>query len=336
MANANYAIPATFAIEQVLPTKFTHIAAGSHPFLAKILGRKAEVPSPEFMIENRSFGGTKLLMPISATLTTVEGVTKSGMWTDLSISEPGSGTASHAEYNFASYRGSVNLDAREIRLLSDNPQSRQGLSIVEQRVGSMVATFRKTIEGHLSSATADGENRVLGMRYGLSTSATPGNISQTTYTDWAAQVSAVSAAFNISQILRGINATRVDRVDGVQKSDIAFASEMASGYVYSAIQNAIGALQVVYDKESVGRYGHDNFIVAGTTVVCPQTVASGEVHYFRTANWAYVGDDMPVLLEPSPTRDKGSSIVDWHYTWMAAVGCNDWGRQGKQTGITTS
>jgi len=186
MANVNYAIPATFAIEQVLPQEFEHIAETSHPFLAKIIGRVDALPKANTMIEERTFGGTLLLMPVAPQLAgNVEGVTHAGMWTDMTVTQPGSGTATHAEYNFASYRGGVHLDARDIRLLSNNPQSRKGLDIIKMRVAGMVADFNVLIEGDLSSATVDTEDAVLGMRFGLSTSATVGNISQTTYTAWA-------------------------------------------------------------------------------------------------------------------------------------------------------
>lgn len=336
MANPNFGVDATFAIEQVLPTQFQFIAETSHPFLAKLIGRTDQLPVANWMIENRSFGGTKLIMPVSVELPNdVEGVTHAGLWTDQTITQPASGEASHAEYNFASYRGNVNLDARDIRLLSDNPQSRRGLDILTQRVGNMSAEFKVDIEVDLSSATIDTEDAVLGMRFGLDTSATVGNISQTTHTAWAATVDAVSAAYSIARVLRGINGTRKYSVGGLKVADCMFASEVTTGFVFSAIQNDIGANTLMSDKV-LGNFGHLHFMLQNNTAVLPQTVAAQENHFFRSENWAYVGDLAPMLLEPSPQRSKGSTILNWQYTWMVAVGCNDWSRQSKQTGMSTS
>lgn len=336
MANPNYAIPATFAIEQVLPTKFSQIAESSHPFLAKILGRNEMAPAPSFMVENRNFGGTLLIMPVAAALmSVVEGVTEAGHWTAQSVTQPASGSASHAEYAFANYRGHVSLSAREARLLEDNPQSRRGLSIVTQRVESMRAEFNVDMETDVSGASAAAEDAMQGMRQGLSVSASPGNISQTTYAAWQANVDAVSAAYNITTILRGINLTRFDRVRGLQIADLCFASEVTTGYVFSAIQNTVGANGIVNDA-TLGNFGHLHLTLQHNTVVVPQTVVAQEVYYFTTDKWAYVGDAIPQVLPPSPARVPGGTILSWEYTLMASLGCNDWGAQAVQTGISTS
>lgn len=335
MGNANYGVDATFAIEQVLPTAFQNVAELSHPFLAKIIGR-GDTPSANFMVESRTFGGTKLLMPVSLELPgDVEGVTHAGMWTDQTVTQPSSGEATQAEYNFASYRGGVRLDARDIRLLSNNPQSRKGIDIITQRVSNMVSEFKSDIETDLSGDSVDAEDSVLGMRFGLDTSASPGNISQTTFSDWAAVVDAVDAAYSIARVLRGINGTRQYSTMGMKVADCLFASESASGYIFSAIQNDIGANTLMSDK-ALGNFGHLHFVLQNNTAVLPQTVVTKENYFFRSENWAYVGDEAPQVLEPSPTRDKGSVILDWAYTWMVAVGCNDWKRQSKQTGMSTS
>lgn len=336
MANPNFDVNATFAIEQVLPTKFQFIAENAHPFLAKIIGKQNTLPEGDWMVTDVGFGGTKLIMPVSLELpANGGGVTHAGMWTDETITQPASGEASHAQYEIASYRGGVHLDPRDQRLLSDNPQSRAGLNIFRTRAGNMVAKFKNLLETDISSATADTEAKVLGMRFGLSTSASPGNISQTTHTNWAAGVEAVGAAYTMARVLRGINGTRKESTDGLRMADCMFASELTSGFIFSAIQNDIGANTVISDQV-LGNFGHTHFVLQGNTAVVPQRVATKENYFFRSENWAYIGDTSPVMVEPSPQRSKGSSIIDWQFTWMTAVGCNDWSRQAKQTGMSTS
>src|SRR5688500_3293173 len=106
MPNLNYtSIAAVYAVEQLVEAQnLVDAVSVTHPILP-IIKDNGHWNNPLDFTRENSLKGTKAVVPVLTALGDAEGVTKSGQYTPMSLTETSSGLVSYAEYPFTTYRG---------------------------------------------------------------------------------------------------------------------------------------------------------------------------------------------------------------------------------------
>jgi hypothetical protein len=331
--NSNYTLQSVYAVEQVIQANnLTDAISDSHPLVDVLFKNGAVNNSLDFTVED-NLRGLKAVAPILGTVGNAEGVTKAGQYTAMSISEASSGDVNFAEYKFATYRSNFAVDYREQELLVNGDT--RGLSIIGTRVQRMKAGFNDKMADHLYGSSADGEDALLGIHYVLSTSNSPGNISQTSNSFWQSNVNpSSSGAVSIDKIREGMQSARRHTRSGIEAVDLILVAETSSTKIWSKLAGLVGANQRIMETSQAKWGFKDGFMFDGAVVLPDSRLGDGDVVYLTSNSWFFGGDDLPTLVGGAPVQKSGTSVWEYHYIWSVVLGCKSPKRNAYQNNLT--
>lgn len=323
--NSNYAVATytAFAVEKAVAKEWTSIYTQNHPLLIALADKGTNF-NTGFTVQ----GNTKIIIPILGDdLTTpAAGVTDANELTADTLSV--SNGFSQAAYEIAHYRANQTYRESELMLAANGARG----DFLGGKSKQVIESFKNRWSTDASSATVDSRSKVMGVRYALSTSNTVGGISQTTDTNWAANVKTSAGTFGLSLI-----DDQVDLINskGRGSADLILASVVAgSGNMFGKIRTAIGptAERLVNVKDGFGRYGLQDIEYLGAKVVNDSRGTAGEILVLSTATW--------FVMMPKAPKAHGMERVQgtdaYHQTWTlwSTIGLNDPGSNSRIAGVS--
>jgi hypothetical protein len=246
VSNPNYTGLVAFVAEKSLKKKASVIWTTASALFAMVF-------------ENKRFGegyrieGHKAIAPVqyAEQTTAADGVADANELTAITPYVTSGFT--QAEYEFAHYRAAMYLRDSEKKLIKGGGV-RQGF--VEGKVKQITESFRKAIAVDMASANAGTREAVMGLRYLLSTSNSPGNISQTTYPVWAAGSATGAGPFHL-----GLIDDQYDRIVNLGRGmpDLCLLSYASSNNVFGKMRDSIAPSQLLTHERKLAKYGFTSF-----------------------------------------------------------------------------
>lgn len=311
-----------FEAERSITKKFNAIWSKAHPLLAALNGRRDRF---------RKFGGdgAKLILPINfsdQTTNVAEGRADADAFTART---PESTVGfDQAVYEYSFYDDAFYVTFAEKRLIENGRGN-----FMEGKVNQLMESFKNAVSGDLAGATNAQRANVLGLRYLMSTSNSPGAISQTTYPVWAANVTAWNAPFDWDPIDASLNAVKAK---GRSEVDLILASYASTNDVYGKMKKSILPAMRVQSTEDTVKYGVDNFRYEGRTVLMDNHLGSavaGTIMLLSTDTFYWSGDATPKLVGQGDKRIEGTPSYEFFYGYWACLACDDPACNAYVTGI---
>ena len=300
--NSNYSYELGMAIEQAMGSEVINAFSPSQPIVSSLLnkGRRSDLNNERAarLMNGLSVDSHKAIIPVRAVTTSASGMSRSDSFnTGLTPEFRDNSKVGIAAYTTAKYREVIAFDTDEQELLS-NPSTTRGYDIVESAMANSTAAIYDLIENDLYSSTVESESKVMGFPYFLSTSNTVGGISQTTFTNWAANVDAINAAISAAYLRQGLTlskrmAANTPGMNKAPQADLIYLTENASGKLYSAAQAlADGTYQniVQFDgtvptRTAVSQVGAQELVWGGAWLVevpLATTIAGKQIWYINS------------------------------------------------------
>lgn len=318
--NATYAGLAAFAIEKTVKRDWSMIWTAAHPYY-----RAMDMAGTNF---NKGFGisGLKMILSIMGDDLTypADGVTDANELVAMDVNTTNG--FSQAAYEFSHYRANYTIKESESALAAGGQRG----DILEGKKKQFLESFKKAISVDVASTTIGSRDVTQGIRHVLATSNTVGGISQSTDTQWAAQVTTGYGPFALEAAEEKIDAINaLDRFE----PDLALASYSASGTnVYARYRSAIAPAERYENKDFRTKYGLKNFMHQGLMVVMDNRIAAGELLILATKSWFVYLQRKP-RLHPLQRIDNTDAYEQVGTLWTAN-GCCDPASNARVTGIT--
>lgn len=314
--NTNYSGLAASSMEVSATKAWSYVWTQGHPLLKILDGRGTNF--------NRGFSkrGKYMVLPVvgAEVDNPVDGVSDANQFNAMTLNTDDKLT--QAQYDIAHYRGNYTIPATDA--LDNNELGNR----MDARQRNLLESFKNAISGDIASSNNGTREAVLGLVHLLSTSNSPGNINQSTYANWRAQVTTGAGSFDIGLIDEAMNAVmRLDRAD----VDVLLAASVAGNDVYQAIVDTIAPSQRFMDPDLV-KFGVKNVIYNGAAVVRDNRGTSGNVLGLSTKTWFAGIDKKPKFHEPQLVNATDGKFVA--VTAFAVLGCNDPGSNFRVSGIT--
>lgn len=326
--NSNHVVTGytAFAVAKAVNKGWSTIWTTSHPLLEAIADRGTNF--------NQGFtlaGGTKMLLPILGDdLTTpAAGVTDANELTADTISATNGFSA--AEYAISHYRANTSYRASEMYIADGGTLG----NYLEGKKKQVLDSFKNKWSTDAASTTVDARDKIMGFRYALSTSNSPGGMSQSTDTQWAAQVTTGAGTFALS-LIENISDAIVAK--GRKNPDLILAGINGSSNMYGKIRTALGTnverlVNVKGQDTSFGIMGSgQRFVYNGQVVVLDSRAATGEICVLSTESWYTMMPKQPIAHQPY--QKDGTDAFVHSFTLFTALGCDDCACNGRITGIT--
>lgn len=345
--NSSYTYELTVATEQSLGSSITN-AFSSAQSLAAVFrqkGRMADLrqESGANLVPGMDLTGDRVNVPVWMTAGVASGMTRTNMFnTGITPDFVDLNDIGPASYKTAVYYSVVAMDVVETKLLAGADITR-GYNILQGKVQREVDSTWDAVEADLRSSTVEAGDKVMGIPYILGTSNTVGGISQSTFSNWQANVLAINGAISAAVLRKGINATRRERVsDGTERADIIVATENSSAYLYSAIE-ALGDATFsnfvnIHDSGKPGdvqRVGAQWTVWGGCMVVrLPiATTTSQQLWFLNSGALWFLGGTGPEMFG-TPTLNPSKGRYETTLAYPVNFGTTNPGRHAKLTGVT--
>ena len=332
MANTNYTGLSAAAAELVVNRDWTNQVTGACAILACIKDRALGF--------NKGFtiSGLKAITPLIHAM--ASGVTAGNIGVADANEVPSAwptyvGTAglTQAEFEFTHLRVAMSLKNSEQVLGRNGVRA----DLLEGKTKQMMATFADSIatmiEGNSNNAS---RTSLLGLAYANATANVVGNIDQSTYSYWQAQVQT------------GIGPITLPIIDNAYDNICRFANGSGETYapdllllanpagsavnVYGRVRGLIAPAERVVNADFQGKYGFQNFQYLGMKCVQSSRMAAGTGHMLTTKAWFFGGQDTPKLLDIQ--RIPGSDALDYMWNQWVCLLTNQIRVNAKLTGIT--
>lgn len=243
-----------FASEKEMKKIWSPIWAGAFPLLAMVKAKKINyntaLMSPE---------GNSILFPLNylGPATSARAATNANAFTP--ITPNATQVFTQAQFYYAKYENALYLTATEKQLIADNAHTTR-IPILPGKIQQLVTDF-KSIEstdllGTQNGTGQGGNGQLTGLQYLLSSSNSPGGVSQTTYSKWAAGIVANAGGFYEGLIDKEIHRIR-DL--GRHAADFCMLSYNSSNDVYGKLYGLIAPTQAIVDQEKEALYGFEVF-----------------------------------------------------------------------------
>lgn len=327
--NSTYTLTnyAAFAVGKAVSKAWSMIWTTAHPLLTAIADRGTSF--------NQGFtlsGNNKMLLPIAGDdLTTpAAGVTDANELTADTISATNG--ASQAAYEITHYRAHTSYRASEEFVAQGGSLG----NFLEFKKTQVLESLKNRWSTDAASTTVDARDKIMGFRYALSTSNSPGGISQSTDTQWAAQVKTSAGTFALSLI-----DDQVDLIgnEGRGGPDLVLAGNQSGSNMYGKIRTAIGPtaerltnVQGGSTKYGVMGPGQQMQYLGMLIVQDARPAVSGEICILSTPTWHVLMPKEPTIRQPY--QKDGTDAFVQSYTLFTALGCSDCSMNARITGVT--
>ncbi len=231
-----------------------------------------------------------------------------------------------AQYNFAHYIQPMWIKNSD-KKLGMGARANRG-DLMQGALLQTMNSFALALSGDLMGSSVDTLDAVLGVRYLLSTSNSPGNISQTTYTKWAAKVTTSAGTFSLDII----NDLYDLASRGSQRPDMLFASAASGNNIYGKLRAQIQPAQQLQTTSTTAQYGFADLKYLTMDVVKDDAGTSGEALGLNTSSLYWVGDTRP-KLDNSGSWPGTDAQVMVHNMWCG-FGTDNPRLNFKATGLT--
>jgi hypothetical protein len=328
-----------FASERQMKTEWSRIWTTDWPLLVKVLndtlaGRRS-------MGTNAKFGpdGNSVLFPLEylGPATSARAATKANAATAITPTLTQGFT--QAQYHYAKYENAFWLTSHERELIARSPGGTTRIPILSGKVDQLQSDFKNIVStdflGTQNGTGYEGNGQITGERYFLSTSNSPGGVSQTTYTTWAADV--VSSA---GQMYEGLLDAPIHRINtlGRGPADFAQLSWSSTNDVYGKVYGLIAPAQVIVDQGKSVEYGFEVFKYRNLDCFQDNKLGdavAGSMVIGRSGSWhAFMKSQLPQLSNVDGTkRISGTSLIEYFYEWWIAWANDDVASNTYVTGI---
>lgn len=243
-----------------------------------------------------------------------------------------------AQYFYAMYPGYFYLDAAEKQLIGGAKTNR--IPILPGKVTQLTEQMKKVVNtdflGTQNGTGWEGNGQPTGLQYFLSSSNSPGGISQTTYTTWAATTRTTVGTANWGLVDREKH--RIKNL-GRGPADYVQLSYADANDVYGKFYGQIAPAQVITKQGGDVEYGFEHFVYRG--MICFMdgmlgTAVSGSAVIGRSSSW-YIQckSEYPVPMgRDSTQRLPGTPTDEYAYEWWLTQGNDDCAGLSFLTGIT--
>ncbi len=238
---------------------------------------------------------------------------------------------SHAQYAVTHYSAPMTFTQSEQKIGDKGYYGK----LLDVKVKQLVGGFKERMSIDLGSTTVDSRAKLMGVYYALSTSNTVGGISQSTDTNWAAQVSTSAGTFALALV-----DAKFDQITSTGNTpDLVLAglSAGASGVnVFGKFRTAIGpnAERIVNNNGKKPDYGFASFYYMNMDVVMDNRVPDnvGYCAVLTTNTWYC---DIPETMERTAfTNVPGTDALVQAWTCWCSFGTSSPRANGLVTGIS--
>lgn len=312
-----------YLIDKQASRKWSTIWGVAHPFLQKIksdeLNYNAVTESPD---------GNSLLWPIQfqGPATSARIGTNANAYTPVTPYAPRGDT--QAQYYFARFENGIYLNPTQLTQIRNSAGGNTRVPILPSKVDQCMEDFKnvETTEffGTQNGTGAGGTGSVTGLRYFASTSNSPGGISQTTYTNWAATLNSSVGVLN-----EGIFDGQIHRINALGRgpADYMQLSYASDNDVYGKFVAMFAGSQLIVDQGKSVKYGFTVFNYRGLDVFMDNglgTAVSGSMCIGRSSAWYLsMKTENPERVDELRLPGTGSHEI-WYQHWLT-WGCNDVG-----------
>ncbi len=327
--NSSFAVAgySAFAVSKAVSKGWSMIWTTAHPLLAAIANRGTNF--------NQGFslnGYKSMVLPIAGDdLTTpAAGVTDANELTADTISATNG--FSQAEYAITHYRAHTSYRASETFVAEGGTLG----NFLEGKKNQVLDSFKNRWSTDAASTTVDARDKIMGFRYALSTSNSRGGMSQTTDTQWAAQVKTSAGTFAL-----GLIDDQVDMIgiEGRGAPDLILAGNQSGSNMFGKIRTAIGPtaerlnnVQGGSTKYGVMGPGQEMAYLGMAVVMDARPAVSGEICILSTPSWYVLMPKTP--MSHDPVLKQGTDSYVHTFTLWTALGCSDCAVNARITGIT--
>ena len=311
---------AAFAIEKSLSKSWTLAYKAIHPILNLI--RDTPNWNKDGVVQ-----GKQMIVPIviSAATTAPAGVTDANELSAMTYNRTAGFT--QAQYEYTHIRGNYTLTESEIKLLAGPTGTARG-NILTGKAAQLTQDFKDVLANMLSGSSADARDNVMGVLYPMSTSATVGNISQSSNAAWRANVSSSVGALSLP-VIDNVYDTCCNK----GMPTVMICSSPPSGVnSYGRLRSLIAPALRLNDPEFTAKYGLTNMTYNEMHAVRDQRMATGYIALIDPKTWFFSGDTNPVRhhQQPIPATDAYECV----YTLWAGLAVDNPGANGVLSGIT--
>ena len=330
--NSNYDGAFAFSVAKEMSKSWSSIWTVAWPLYSIIKGKKLT-----FNNAARSTDGTKMLLPVNylGPATTARNETSSNYGTPITPNATQGFT--QAEYFYAVFGNALYLNIQEYEQLVGPTNM---IPVLPGKVKQLMNDFVKQVNTQLIANTQGtgftGNSSLTGEAYVLSTTSnSPGNISQATYSTWQPQLNSNAGPFGENLIIAQQHAIK-DRGQG--DADFLQLSYASSNDVYGKLYSLIGSTQVLTREGSEADFGFKTFMYRGLECfmdgrlgdVFPGTMVVGSSNSW----WLNMNSEQPIPARRDGTlRLPGTPTEEYYYTYTLCMGCDDPGRNAWITGI---
>lgn len=316
---------AAYAIELTVKRDFKLLWDQSHALIAKIQnGGNFNKPGVEIK-------GLSMLLPLQFDdmATPVDGSAANNL-TPLSPAANQGDT--QAVYAFTRYHGAFWIDPDEMKLLMDGARG----NFLQARKKQITQSYQKALSGDLQGSANAARANVLGLRYGISASNSPGGISQAGDNGyWAGKVNSSVTTFALGHIDDDMDAIRRE---GRSRVDLILMGSNSTVNMMGKMRDQVAPLQRLVSTDSeLAKFGFDSFVYRGADVVDDPDLGSalsttGGYQCLSTDAFYWMGD--PKSMKVSVDRVLGTGATEYYHEAWVCLGCDDWACQAMRNAYT--
>lgn len=228
-----------------------------------------------------------------------------------------------AQYFYARYENAFYLNADEKKLIGKAGTTR--IPILPGKIDQLLMDFKNVLSvdllGTQNGTGSGGTGQPTGLRYFMSTSNSPGGISQTTYSTWAANVVSSAGPFYDNLVDKEIH-----RIKNLGRGDADFCqlSYASDNDVYGKMLGLIAPSQILVDPAKKALYGFETFSYRGLDCFMDGrlgTAVSGSMVIGRSSSWwVSQKSEQPVPVDRDSVKRLAGTTSDEHmyeqwFTW---------------------
>jgi hypothetical protein len=331
--NANFANQAAFSFFNELKRKWVLAYTKSTPFLGMLKGKGRNFNAQRY----RTTQGLFEITPIGLADFLSGGATPETSVNQFTPQTPEvTNGATQAQYYYATYKKAAYITNQEQTQLIGGTN---WLSVIEYQTKRLMENFRLTVGKDIVGTQQDqgliGTGQVLGEQYPLSTTNSPGNISQSGNTSWQAGVSTNAGSFNELLVTN-----EIDRISdlGRGEADFVQCSYTASNNVYAKFYSLVANTQALTREEDHAQFGFKTWEYRGVPVFRDGRLGDtlpGSMVVGSSDTWMWNTDSPePVLATINgEMRILGTLAIEFMHWWTVALGIDDPARNTLVTGI---
>lgn len=230
------------------------------------------------------------------------------------------GKLTRAKYPFAYFSVPTAFDPLQVQVLS-KPNNGNILNVAQASIRQAIKnSIGEQFNGNLNASST----RIMGMRYLLSQSNSPGDISQADNDWWRPINESLSGTITLETVLRAKNKLR-DKVDSEGKPvypDYCFLGTDTQD-LFSELETAFTAMHRITAEKASSKFGYEGNLWYGGIEIMPDLKAPvGTLHMGCSNVLDWWGDDVGLKMS-APSRVPGSDSIDINFSGWHCFSCGN-------------